>query len=376
MNIKINRISKNQRFFLLVFIISWLIVQSFLLWRNGVVIGLEASKYIDQAQNFIAFGKLTSNNYWLYSTQIFLIVIALKLQLGFVAVVIFQLALNILATWMFYKLAVFFLKNEILSFLATFVFIINVSYQGYNSYLFTESVFYSLSIIYSSYLLRLQVITKKNVLLLLLMLSLLSITRPTGILFFAATAVYISFRFFLQISPLKKGIIFLSAIVLFLIITNFMLDAGGSLDFMLPFKNENIICGVNTKENVNIKILKNGNSLQGLVYYIIHNTNQFLRLSKEKTILFFGFTRGYYSTLHNIYLMIFFYPLYLLSVVGIIKSLKKKDKIVIFFLIIIFLNWLTVLLTCVNWQNRFILAVTPYIFLMAFGAFSAKKSVN
>lgn len=374
MNFKINEISKRQCFFLLLFAISWIIVQSFLLWRNGIVTGLEAAKYIEQAEKLIKFGKLSSNNFWLYSTEIFLIVLALKLHLGFVGVVIVQLILNLFATWMFYKLALAFLKNTMLSFFATFVFIINVSYQVYNSYLFTESVFYSLSIIYSSYLLRLQIITKKNVLLIVLMLVLLSITRPTGILFFASTAVYIGFRFFTHISLLKRCIVFLSLIILFLVITNFMLSAGGSLDFMLPFKNENIICGVNTTENTNIKVLQNGNSLQGLVFYIVHNISQFLRLCREKTILFFGFTRGYYSTPHNVYLMIFFYPLYLLSVVGLIKSLKKKDKTVIFFFIIIFLYWLTVLLTCVNWENRFILTVTPFIFLMAFAAFTATKS--
>ena len=350
-------------------LVLWAITQYFLVWQNGIVTILEADKYISQAEYFLKTGNFSSTNYWLYSTQIFLIAAVIKLHLGFTVIVVVQLLLNLFATWMFYKLCVFILKNTILAFLATFVFVINVPYQVYNSFLFTESVFYSLTIIYSSYLLRLNKLTISNMVILTLILALLSITRPTGILFFGATAFYIFFRFFNHLSFLKKLVIICSTLLVFFVVLNTMLQAGGSLDFMLPFKKENIICGVPTIDSAEIKTLEKGNSIQGILYYIFNNEKQFFRLSKLKTISFFGLVRNYYSSLHNVFLVLFFYPFYLLSLAGAWKMFRQKESTLLYLLAIILLYWLTTLLTCDDWHNRFILTVFPFIFLIGFSAF-------
>lgn len=349
---------------------SWIIVQGVQLWQNGIVTGLEAEKYITEANYLLRFGKMSSNNYYLYSTQVFLIAAAIKWKTGFAIIVVVQFLLNIFATIMFYKLAVSFLKRPGVAVLATFFFIINVPYQVYNSFLFTESIFYSLTIIYSSYLLLLKKLTAKNFVFILLFSMLLAITRPTGILFFGAAAFYIFFRFLNHINVLYKILIIASAATLFFVSLNAMLQTGGSLDFMLPFKRENIICGVNTVANVEINSFEKGNSLQGIFYYIYNNHQQFLRLAKLKTFSFFGMLRSYYSFLHNVFLVIFFYPFYVLSLAGIWKKIKQEDRAIIFLILIILLYWLTTLLTCDDWHNRFVLTVSPFLFLLGFAAFS------
>jgi len=360
--------AKNQFIFLL---FSWILVQGLLIWQNGIVTGLEAQKYIEEANHYLQYGNFSTNNHYLYSTQIFLIAAVTKLRLGYTVIVIIQLLLNLVATIMFYKLAICFLKKPTIAVAATFFFIVNIPYQVYNSFLFTESIFYSLTIIYSSYLLRLNSLSMTNLLFILLFLSLLSITRPTGILFFVATAFYIFFRFLNHLNVLYKTLIIFSSGIIFLIATNSMLQAGGSLDFMLPFKKENIICGVNTINNVEIKTLEKGNSLQGIVYYIFNNEQQFLKLAKLKTLSFFGMLRSYYSTFHNAFLIIFFYPFYVLIIVGIWKKIKQKDKKIIYLFTIIMLYWITTLLTCDDWHNRFILTVSPFLFLLGFAAFNS-----
>jgi hypothetical protein len=357
-------------------LLLWIIVQCFLVWENGIVTTLEADKYISQAEYFLKTGNFSSNNYWLYSTQVFLIAAVIKLRLGFTVIVAVQLLLNLFATWMFYKLAVFFLKNTILAFLATSIFIINIPYQVYNSFLFTESIFYSLTIIYSSYLLRLNKLTINNVVILILILALLSITRPTGILFFGATAFYIFFRFFNHVSFLKKLIIICSTLLVFFVVLNTMLRAGGSLDFMVPFEKENIICGVPTTDHAKIKTFEKGNSVQGILYYIFNNEKQFFRLSKLKTISFFGLLRNYYSRLHNVFLVLFFYPFYLLSFAGAWRMFRRKEPTFYYLLAIILLYWITTLLTCDDWHNRFILTVFPFIFLIGFSALIKGKSID
>lgn len=363
---------RSQYYQKILLLVLWTIVQCFLVWQNGIVTALEADKYISQAEYFLKTGNLSSNNYWLYSTQVFLIAAVIKLHLSYTVIVVIQLLLNLFSTWMFYKLGVFILKNPLLAFLATFIFIINIPYQVYNSFLFTESVFYSLTIIYSSYLLRRDKLTINNMLILILFLALLSITRPTGFLFFGATALYVFFRFFRHLSFLKKLMITCSTLLAFLVVLNTMLHAGGSLDFMLPFKKENIICGVPTIDNAEIKTFEKGNSLQGIIYYIFNNEKQFLRLSKLKTISFFGLVRNYYSSFHNIFLVLFFYPFYLLSFAGARKMFIRKEPALLYLLAIILLYWITTLLTCDDWHNRFILTVFPFIFLIGFSAFTSK----
>ena len=359
-----------------ILLLLWLIVQSSLIWHYGVVTYLEADKYISQAQYFIQHGTLSTNNYWLYSTEVFLIVAAIKLHLGFAVIAILQLLLNLFSTWMFYKLALFFLKKETLASFATILFIINIPYQIYNSFLFTESIFYSLTIIYSSYLLRLQRLAVKNILVLILLLALMSVTRPTGILFFGATALYIFFRFLNKLSLLVKILIVACSLIIFIGTLNIMMNTGGSLDFMLPFKKENIICGVNTNNNVEINTIEKGNSLQGIVYYIYNNKDQFFKLARLKTISFFGLIRNYYSTFHNVFLVIFFYPFYLLSLIGLWKMCKRKKPELIYLVTIFLLYWITTMLTCDDWHNRFILTAMPFIFLIAFAAFTNEQQFD
>lgn len=362
-----------RQFILLLFL--WAVVQGLLIGQYGIVTNLEATKYIDEANHFLQFGYFNTNNHYLYSTQIFLIAAVIKLHLGFRVIVAVQLFLNLLATIMFYKLSRSFLKRPTLATAATLFFIINLPYQSYTAYLFTESIFYSLTIIYSSYILRLEKLTLKDWIFILLFATLLSITRPTGVLFFAATLLYIFFRFFNNLEALYKIITICVSLTFFLIIINSMLQAGGSLDFMLPFKKENIICGVNTVNNADIKTIEKGNSIQGIGYYIFNNKEQFLKLAKLKTLAFFGMLRTYYSLAHNILLVLFFYPFYILSFIGMWKKFKVKEKSIIYMLSIIVLYWLTTLLTCDDWHNRFVLTVSPFLFLLGFAAFTKKASL-
>ena len=376
MNLKINNILGRQNYLLIILGFVWLIMQSFLFWKNGIVTELEAQKYIYEAEYFIQNGTLSSGNFWLYSTEIFLIAVIMKLRLSFAVIVVIQLLLNLFASWMFFQLAKFYLKNPVLAFAATFFYLINVTYQVYNSYLFTESVFYSLVIIYSSFLLRMHKPGIKNITILILMLLLMSVTRPTGILFFVATLIYLFFAFLNKASFFKKLLIISGSITVFFLALNMMLQSGGSLDFMLPFKQENIICGVNTFHNADIQILEKGNSVNGLIYYLVHNYEQFFRLARLKTVAFFGLTRSYYTSFHNAYLILFFYPFYLLSIARIIKIWRRKDKISIYLISTIILYWLTTLMTCDDWHNRFILTVSPFIFLLGIAAFVNESMVH
>lgn len=352
---------------------AWILMQSFVFAIYGINSGEESIKYISQAEVFLSTGTLSTSNFWLYFFEIFLIAFAIKLKLGFIFVVAVQLLLNGIATIMLYRLSIHLLKNKFLGSLSTLLFIASVFLQTYNFYLFTESCFYSLTIIFSSYLLLLQKFSVKAGISILFFLLLLAITRPTGILFLPVTVTYLFLNFLQQISIKVKLLIIGAGIVVFLFLLNIMTQSGGELDFMLPFRDERIICGVPTIAEIPIKTIDHGNSLEGIFYYITHNTEQFVRLAWLKTLAFFGLTRSYYSSLHNLYLAIFYYPFYFLSILFFLRNYKKLNLAHMYLILIILFFWLTTVFTCDDWHNRFFLTITAYIFILGLSAIKEKK---
>lgn len=343
----------------------WGIIQVILFFHNGIVTKLEATKYINEANHFIDTGKMSTNNFYLYSTQILLIALAFKLKLGFIYIIIIQWGLNLLATFSFYKLGKSILKDDRYAFLATLLLILSLPYQAYNSFLYTESIFFSLTIIYTSYLLRIKEFSFTHGVVILLSLGLLSFTRPTGILFFGASAFYLYFRYLNHWSIPKKLLMLIPILIIFILVTNSMIQSGGELNLMLPFIRENILCGVNTTSHAGIILLENDNSLLGLVYYIFHNPIHFLKLASWKTVSFFSNTREHYSLLHNILILLFYVPIYMMAIYVLFRERKGGSFENRFFYSIIFLFWFTTILTCDDWHGRWFLTISPFLYLIA-----------
>lgn len=349
---------------------TWLIVQAILLFHNGIVTNLEATKYINEANHFIATGKMSTNNFYLYSIQILLIASVFKLNLSFIFIIIVQWILNLLATFSFYNLGKSILKEDRYALLATLLLILSLPYQAYNTFLYTESIFFSLTIIYTSYLLRIKTFSIKHGIMVLLFLILLSVTRPTGILFFGATAFYLYFRYLHHWSILRKLAILIPALLLFILVINSMIQSGGELNLMLPFIRENILCGVNQTTGADIILLENDNSLLGLVYYIFQNPIHFLKLATWKTFSFFSNVRGHYSLLHNMLILLFYVPIYIMVVYVLFRKEEKGNPKNLFFYSIIFLFWFTTTLTCDDWHGRWFLTISPFLYLIAMQFFN------
>jgi len=350
-------------------LIVWALVQMFLLHTNGIFTQMEAAKYIYHAKYFLNHGSFVTNNYWLYSTIIFLIALCIKLKLSFAFVVAIQFIVNLIALFMFYNLSFHFLRNRKLAWITSFLLACNIFYQWYNTFLYTESLFFSLTVIYSSYLLTLKRLRVRDMIFIGFLLALLSFTRPTGILFLVPTIFYIYYRFMNPLKAYVKTAFVIAWLGIFLFVLNRMMQTGGSLKFMVPFIKENVICGLDTVTSVPVNLPENGNSLWGLIQYIFMNSSQFLHLAVLKTMSFWGILRPYYSLPHNIGLAIMFYSFYVLGIVGLVIKWKEKDKRLIFLLGIILLYWVTTMLTCDDWHSRFFLTLTPFIFLLGMSSF-------
>jgi len=188
-------IKLQERKHIFYFSLVWLFVHLLLLRNNGIVADGESIKYIDQAQQLLRTGKFSSNNFVFYSLQIFLIAITIKIKVGFWLIVFIQLIFSWLASVSFYRLTKY-LFDPLTAFIAVILLLLNIPLQEFNTFLQTESLFYSITIITSSYILRLQHFKWQQLMVILLLLALVSLTRPTGLLFIPAVFLFVFIRYF------------------------------------------------------------------------------------------------------------------------------------------------------------------------------------
>ena len=361
---------QNQQFHFIILGIAWLLLNGLLFYRFSIVTNFEAAKYIEQARLLIETGSYSTNNFIFYSTQILLISICSKLGIGLWLVVVVQLIANAVSVFLFYKLTLLFTQNKIVSFLTTLFFLCMFFYHLYNVHLFTESLFFSFSIVYGYFLFTSTRLNLSVILTLLFLLVVLSFTRPTGILFIPPTLFFLIFRF-----GKKKALpLFLLSIAgglfLFYFLLNAALGSGGEFDFLLPYIEEHVICGVPTVQRAHaISMPVNKNSVEGLWYLIKNNDELFFRLVKKRFLAFWGVQRSFYSFGHNLFIVSYFYLVYAFVIFGLKKMFQNCLPQTVFMLSYIFLVMLTVLLSCDEWHNRFIYSILPFLLLLGIGIF-------
>jgi hypothetical protein len=359
-NRKLKKLIKSYSLVLLI-CLFWLIVQFLFFIKNGIFVKLEAGKYINQANILLHTGKVSAPNLWFYSTEICLIALSIKTKLGLGFVYFIQLFINLIATICFFHLCRKYSPKSI-SFIATILLIFTFPLQELNGFLQTESLYTSLSILFTS-----AILLKENVsiwisLALIPFLALICITRPTGLLMIPPTFLLLADRIITK--RRWRHFFLILGLIAFLVVINYALGRGGEWRFMLAFQKELVLCE-STPYFSHIDISKNPNSIPGFIYYITHNFEQFSRLAWLKTKMFWGLKRPYFSRFHNAYLMIYFFPVYLLCLSSLRWWVLTNKKSFTFLLLNILLVWFTILLTCDDWHNRFFLVMTPYLYILS-----------
>jgi len=355
------KLIRNKGNIILIFL--FLFIQFILLYFSGIYTKEESTKYIEEAANLINNGHFSQPKYLFYSGYIALHVIANFTGIGTAGVYLLQLLVNALATICFYRLAMLVCKNTFVARFATAMLICCIPFQLWTTFLFTESFFFSLVIMYV-YLLFRRDNSPGWIILTFLLGCLVIISRPTGLLIIPATVILIAMRLYGNDKKLLAGLIVIPSLLLFSAVTNLAMKGEGEFDFMKPFIEQHIICGLQG-EKYNADLPANGNSVTGLAYYVTHNFPQAMKLAGMRTLAFFGLIRPYYSNLHNILLILAFYPVYILAIVGMRSVYKINRGFVTFFLVLILTFTLSVLVSCDDWHNRFIMPVMPFILLFA-----------
>jgi hypothetical protein len=347
-------------------LILWTLVNGILFACQGIITTGEAHKYVRLANYFLANGHFPTPNFQYYSIIILLVASSLKFHLGLLAVVVIQLLLSLAATLYFFNTILKIFHSERTALAGAILLLLNIPYQSFNTAIQTESIFQSLSLLASCYLLRQEQLRARHLIGILLFIVLLSLSRPLGLLYVPAVFVYYYRTAFRQAGPVRRMIFLIASSLVFLYVLDRAMGSGGEYDFMLPFQEEHIICGAPTLLHpLNFPVAGNGNSVYALIYYILHHPGQFFRLALLKSMSFWGIYRSYYSTLHNLALLLFFYPIIIMAALSLRHWWRQHRDRLIYLLTLILVTWGTVILTCDDWNIRIFLSISPYLILLS-----------
>ncbi len=337
---------KNISFSQLLLLIGvfWLVVQVSLIQEYGIVTSREAVKYFDECHQLIQTGHFSDKKYLFYAVYILLHVVFYILGFETVGVFLFQLFLNLLATCLFFKLTYNITGKKPTAFIAVMLLLLTQTFQMWTVYLYTESVFSSLFIIFSYYLLGVKIQNNKNRILAGGLFLLLIFARPTGLLLIPVLFLYYFFLL-IQGKEYLKAFFFSGFVAIsFIPILNYAMQSSTTFNFVKPFLERQVICDV--PETVyTIPSHTTSNTLSGIFDFIVHNKTQFIQLATHRFVSFWGLQRTFNSRSHNLYLGCFFYPIYLMGLIGLIKLFKQCIGVFIFIVSVLFFFTLSVELT-------------------------------
>lgn len=346
--------------------IMWFATTLIYLSIHGVVTELEAAKYIEEAYRYIDTGSFSAPRFYFYSATIFIIVFAIKINIGMFGAFVIQALLNLFAFIFFYKALAKICLSAFTPLLIIFYLLVFSPYQSWIVFLYTESVFFSAVLILISALILYKPDNVKTVLIILLLFFIMLLSRPLGILF--GLGIYL---YFLYNANKKWKIIIACSSVIMLVMGYFFINAVFSSihDWRITqgFEEESIICDLPASQPYQkLDLSITGSPMYQLWYYLTHNFSHFLRFAGIKIQYFFLMTRTYYSDLHNFFLLSNAIPVYLLALYSFfIKKPYFGKGVTIFLVGTIIMYAVTIVFQCDDYHNRFILSIFPIFVLLA-----------
>lgn len=211
----------------------------------------------------------------------------------------------------------------------------------------------------------------------ILIVLLTVLAKPTGI---ALLGAILAVAFYKVTSKLKiaayKWMLLSSICILFLLLTNKMLSTFTLIEN--DYAKGEIVYGITTvspnrpgldklivipPNNMYIPPIDHPPLLR-IISFIIHHPAYWLKLFITKLFYFFFHIRPYWSLSHNLFSLLFLIPVYFFSIRGLVVGKLTKEKLL--FLVPFFaLHVLSVGLSTVDWDGRFLMPLLPVLFLLA-----------
>lgn len=353
----------------------WVLVHGALVMVFGYRDLHDAGVYLREADFFLANGKLHDLSHAFYLTHITLITFFRWLFPGHVyPIILFQCVVSGFAVLLLYKASVMIFSNRLSGFLAAVIFLCWWDNIQWNTTLMTESLACSL-MCFLIYRLSIFKGKLKDFTWILILLTLGFFTRPTGVIPIVGVIIFLLVYYRDMVNKVRGLIFFISAILLL----------GGILaadqmflrwDFTEQYVQGNIVTYMNVIEGSELYepslrldptelILPSSQArpLIKMLTFMYQNPIHFLKASSLKFWYLISGIRPYYSTLHNVVVLIWMMVIYGLFYLGWKQLANKPFRF--FVMVIILVNCLLVSISTVDWDNRFYIPMEPVIVLVA-----------
>jgi hypothetical protein len=374
-------LNNNFKYFLIIPYIFWLSLIVFYIFNSDLIkagqlvdgivyYGSDSYSYIDDAKKFLNFdfSKLHTSKL----SYIFLITFIFFFNFSLKTLVLLQLFTTIISSFCLYLIGKK-LFSKWVGLLCLFFFLTYAPMQIRNFFILTEILFINLSII-----LIYLCFFKQNQKILIFLISLFVLfLRPQG--FLIILSLFFTFIIFKKQNGIYDFMVKIILMFMSFFLLIFFINIGIQDYELINSLSRGVIWGYSFDTNS----ICLQNCIQGftnpdlyeknIFEFLLYVKDNFLILTKVaffKIILFFSGWRPYYSNLHNIFVMCFHLPIFILFCTYFFKF-KKLYPFEAFSVFYIGLNVLFISSTFVDWSGRFIMYILPFMMV-----FASKSSIN
>jgi hypothetical protein len=339
----------------------WLLVQSAFFIKYGARISVDSQLYLADAMNLLTGKWPEGRSTWYISYSTFLAFIFFCGGNNEVVVLV-QIGLSGVATFFLYRLTMEIFAERNVEILSVLFYLLWFKIHEWNTFLYTESLFTSCSIISFAVLVKSK--SRLQYLGAFLLIIFTFFIRPTGFAFLIGLGCYGFFS--IDHRNLKKAVWIVSLLVLVgtILLSKMLADYTLIESYA---KGEVIYPNMTLSIEVPAELAipsQDKPTMMRVLLFGINNPLYFLKLFFLKLFLFLGNIKPYFSPLHNVLIVIVLYPLYFFAVKGFVKySTQRKEKYFIAGFVIA--QSLTVALTSENWDGRFLIPLLPFVFLLS-----------
>jgi hypothetical protein len=361
----------------------FLAINTLLYQKLGIKIANDSPRYLEYSNLIITkniFYK--AHDFWYLSYVLFISIVKLFTE-NYLYIILLQIVLSWLSIVAIYKSSILLFKENTIAFATSIAYLSFVEISSWNFYVLTESFYCSIMCIAIYLVIRAYINpNNKNIILCSIACLVTFFTKPTGISIGIAIGALLIYQHNNTILNAPKPLLISSIIVLIgisYLLINSMLQSFILIENYLLGE---IVYGITTlpgfpsMDTLTIEVDmasiivpdKSHSPIVRSFLFFIQNPIFYTKLASLKLFWFLAHCKPYFSLIHNVYIVILLYPIYLFF--GISLSENTVDKpIKLFSSSIIIVNCLIVSLTSEDWDGRFLMPILPALFLLGTGQF-------
>jgi len=339
--------------------ISWLLVQIILLRIQGINDQGESVKYILLADNWVKGNRNFSLYNIFYSGYTSIHVLLRYAGLPQKSMYLVQVIFSGLAAFYYTRILTCFLNSRLAILFSALLYTTCYIIQSWVSLLYTDSIFSSLLLI-ATYFMLAEEKSSGNKWVFWVLLLMLPFFRPVGFLFIPVACFH-----WIMLAPRKNINKLLFCLAYFSLIAVMLYQTFANPEYYYPLHNiqANVICGYSGDlSKYQVVPYREGMSTFS---YLFHNPGMTIRLFLSRFYKVFSMGRPYFARGHNLLLFGTSFVYYVLAAVGAAVIFLRREKNLYFIVAGILLFSLPLIIFCVEWAGRFSLPVICYTLLLS-----------